>query len=68
VLRAAQVVGGQVVLSAAGCWDMTVPMSGSHQGLATTSRLPGPLQFGVDVATKIPLATAEKLAAAAGKE
>jgi hypothetical protein len=68
VLRAAQVANGQVVLSAAGCWDMAVAASGLQQGLAITPRLPGPLQFGADVVTRIPLATAEKLAAAAGKE
>jgi hypothetical protein len=68
VLRAAQVVNGQVVLSGAGCWDVTVPASGLRQGLAITPGLAGPLQFGADIVTKIPLATAEKLAAAAGKE
>ena len=68
VLRAAQVANGQVVLSGAGCWDITVPASGSRHGVATTPRLPGPVQSGADVVTKVPLATAEKLAAAAGKE
>jgi hypothetical protein len=68
VLRAAQVVNGQVVLSGAGCWDITVPASGLRQGLAITPRPAGPLQFGADIVTKIPLAAAEKLAAAAGKE
>jgi hypothetical protein len=68
VLRAAQVANGQVVLSGASCWDIIVPASGSRQGPATTPRLSGPVQSGADVVTKVPLATAEKLAAAAGKE
>lgn len=68
VLRAAQVVNGQVVLSGAGCWDITVPASGLREGLAITPRLTGPLQFSADIVTRIPLATAEKLTAAAGKE
>jgi len=68
VLQAAEVAGGQVVLSGAGCWDITVPASGSRQGLATTPRLSGPAQSGAGVITEVPLATAERLAAAAGKE
>jgi hypothetical protein len=68
VLRAAQVANGQVVLSGAGCWDITVPASGSRQGRASTPQLWGPVQSGADVVTKVPLAAAEKLAAAAGKE
>jgi hypothetical protein len=66
VLQAAQVAGGQVVLSGAGCWDVSA--SGSRHGLATTSGLSGPAQSSADVITKVPLATAEKLAASAGKE
>jgi hypothetical protein len=68
VLRAAQVANGQVVLSGASCWDITVPASGSRQGRASTPRLSGPVQSGADVITEVPLATAERLAAAAGKE
>jgi hypothetical protein len=68
VLRAAQVANGQVVLRGANCWGITVPASGSRQGLATTPRLSGPVQFGADVVTKVPLVTAERLVAAAGKE
>jgi hypothetical protein len=69
VLQGAQVTNGQVVLSGAGCWDITVPASGSHQGLAFTfGPSLGPAQSGAGVITEVPLATAEKLAAAAGKE
>jgi hypothetical protein len=68
VLRAAPVANGQVVLGGAGCWDITVPASRAHQGLAPMPQLAGPMLFGADVVTRIPLAAAEKLAAAAGKE
>jgi hypothetical protein len=66
VLQAAQVADGQVVLSGAGCWDVSA--SGSRQGFAATPSLSGSALSGADVGTRVPLATAEKLAAAAGKE
>lgn len=66
VLQAAEVADGQVVLSGAGCWDVSA--SGTRQDLATTPRLSGPAQSGAGVITKVPLAAAERLAAAAGKE
>jgi hypothetical protein len=68
VLQAALVANGQVVLSGAGCWDITIPASGSRQGLAGTSGQSGSAQSGAPVVTRVPLATAEKFAAAAGKE
>jgi hypothetical protein len=64
VLQAAVVQDGQVVLSGAGCWDVTVPASGS----ARPFTLNGPaIPLSSDAAgpTRIPVATAEKLAAAA---
>jgi hypothetical protein len=66
VLQAAEVAGGQVVLSGAGCWDVSA--SGSLYGFAVTFGPQLPAPSGAGVITKVPLAAAEKLAAAAGKE
>ena len=66
VLQAAEVADGQVLLSGAGCWDVSA--SGLRQGLAVTFGPSGPALSGAGVITRVPLAEAEKLAAAAGKE
>lgn len=66
VLQAAEVADGQVVLSGAGCWDVSA--SGSLHGLAVTCGSSSPAQSGAGVITKVPLAAAEKLVAAARKE
>jgi hypothetical protein len=66
VLQAAPISDGQVLLSGAGCWDITA--SGSPQGIVFGTSL-GPARAALppaDGMTKVPLATAEKLAAQAG--
>jgi hypothetical protein len=64
VLQAAAVSDGQVLVSGAGCWDITVP--GAQQGSPVTFGPAVPAAIGTDVITEVPLATAEKLAAQAG--
>jgi hypothetical protein len=64
VLQAAPVASGQVLLRGGGCWDtaasgLTPPEPASTFGSAAAPA-------GADAITKVPLATAEKLAAQSG--
>jgi hypothetical protein len=61
VLRAALVDNGQVLLSGAGCWDVTA--SGSQLSPAYGGVHSVPARSGARLTTEVPLATAEKLAA-----
>ena len=65
VLQAAPVASGQVLLRGGGCWDTAAPALTPPQPASTF----GPTDTtppGADVITKVPLATAEKLAAQSG--
>jgi hypothetical protein len=66
VLKAAPVVSGQVLLSAAGCWNVTVPASGRMIFGPDVPSGSAPTALGKEDITEIPLTTAEKLASQAG--
>jgi hypothetical protein len=66
LLQAAPVVNGQVLLSRAGCWNITVSASIPASASGSSSQAAAPAIYGSSDAqsvTDVPLTTAEKLAA-----
>ena len=65
VLQAAPVASGQVLLRGAGCWD-TAASGSTPLAIPNTFGPTAGAPAGADVITKVPLATAEKLATQSG--
>ncbi len=68
-LRLAPIVGGDVVFSSAGCWDVTGLQASQYRARTPLKSVPGGLEFAADAAGHglyaVPLATVEQIAATA---